>query len=83
MSMMFDGNHRYMYTDDMSKGSRGNNKAIKYAPDMLHPPADLSHIYPTPPSVESTDEKFDDIKSNLSVLLEEKTELIETNLLMV
>lgn len=48
-------------------------------PGECHTLPDLSHIYPTPPSVESTDDKFEEGKS----YLDERNEVIEANLMTV
>ena len=57
-------------------------------PESVHP-LDFSHIYPTPPSVESAEEKFEDGKIIGTTVLsgvnfsEEKNELLEQYLMIV
>ena len=47
---------------------------------------DFSRIYPTPPSVESTDEKFEEAKSMMGIgmnINEDRSETFEIGLMMV
>lgn len=47
---------------------------------------DFSRIYPTPPSVESTDEKFEEAKTMIGVgmnINEDRNESFEISLMMV
>lgn len=45
---------------------------------------DFSRIYPTPPSVESTDEKFEEAKSMMGMNInEDRSETFEIGLMMV